>query len=174
MPAWPIEPILVEMMEAPELSIRVAAPGDRERLIPHINEAFALAEPFMGGPRTDPDRLRAAMEKGTILLAEDAGGALVASIYTEVRGNRGYIGMLAVSPGKQRAGVGRQMMQAAEEYLRARGCGAVHLTVLSIRTELPPVYRSYGYVETGTEPFEYPHPLKDGLKTHCVVMSKTL
>jgi ribosomal protein S18 acetylase RimI-like enzyme len=161
-------------MKTDSLRIRPAGIDDAERLIPHINAAFALAEPFMGGPRTDPERLAVSLKKGTILLAEDDAGALVASIYMELRGDRGYVGMLAVAPGRQRSGVGRQMMEAAEEYLRGRGCRAVDLTVLSIRAELPPVYRSYGYEETGAEPFEYPHPLKDGLETHCIVMSKTL
>jgi len=156
------------------LHIRTATAADRDRLIAHINAAFALAEPFMSGPRTDPERLAAAMKKGAILLAQDDTGALVASIYTEVRGDRGYLGMLAVAPGHQRSGVGRRMMQAAEYYLRAHGCVAADITVLSVRTELPPVYRSYGYVQTGTEPFVYPHPLKDGLETHCIVMSKKL
>jgi ribosomal protein S18 acetylase RimI-like enzyme len=82
--------------------------------------------------------------------------------------------MLAVAPTHQRCGIGRFMMNAAEDHLRAQGCTAVDITVLSVRIELPPVYRSYGYAETGTEPFIYPHPLKDGLKTHCVVMSKPL
>jgi ribosomal protein S18 acetylase RimI-like enzyme len=162
------------MSDTKGLSIRPAVAADVGRLIPHINEAFALAEPFMGGPRTDPERLATAMHRGTLLLAEDENGALVASIYTEVRGERGYIGMLAVAPTRQRSGVGQYTMEAAEGHLRAQGCVAVDITVLSLRTELPPVYRSYGYVETGTEPFVYPHPLKDGLETHCVVMSKNL
>ena len=161
-------------MTSETLHIRAAVLADCDRLIPHINAAFALAEPFMSGPRTDPERLAAAMKMGDILLAEDELGELVASIYTEVRGDRGYIGMLAVAPGRQRSGVGRRMMQAAEDYLRAHGCVAADITVLSVRTELPPVYRSYGYVQTGTEPFVYPHPLKDGLETHCIVMSKKL
>ena len=156
------------------LTVRPAAPADAARLIPHINAAFALAEPFMTGPRTDPARLAEAMRKGAILLAEDPAGQLVASIYAEVRGDRGYIGMLAVAPNQQRSGIGRFMMNAAEQHLRTQGCTAVDITVLSVRTELPPVYRSYGYIETGTEPFVYPHPLKDGLKTHCIVMSKPL
>jgi ribosomal protein S18 acetylase RimI-like enzyme len=166
-------------MPADALHIRPAIPADCERLIPHINAAFALAEPFMSGPRTDPARLSEAMQKGTILLAEDPDGQLVASVYTEIRdngglGRRGYIGMLAVAPSHQRFGIGRLMMQAAEDHLRGHDCTAVDITVLSIRTELPPVYRGYGYVETGTEPFHYPHPLKDGLQTHCIVMSKPL
>ena len=156
-----------------DLRIRIALPADSNHLIPLINEAFSV-ETFMTGPRTDPERLDASMRKGAILLAEDEAGQLVASIYVEVRGERGYAGMLAVAPDRQRSGIGKRMMQAAEEYLRARGCMAIDITVLSLRTELPPVYRAYGFVETGTEPFEYPHPLKDGLQTHCIVMSKPL
>src|SRR6516164_9138017 len=103
------------------LHIRTAVPADCDRLIPLINEAFAV-ETFMTGPRTDPERLAASMRKGAILLAEDESGQLVASIYVEVRGDRGYAGMLAVSPARQRSGVGSRMMRAAEDYLRARGC----------------------------------------------------
>jgi ribosomal protein S18 acetylase RimI-like enzyme len=157
----------------PTLHIRPAAAADSDRLIPLINQAFAV-ETFMTGPRTDPERLAASMEKGAILLAEDDSGDLVASVYVEVRGERGYIGMLAVSPSRQRSGIGRRMMQAAEDHLRRQGCVAVDITVLSLRTELPAVYRAYGFVETGTQPFDYPHPLKDSLQTHCIVMSKPL
>lgn len=161
-------------MPQPILHIRTAGPADQSRLIPLINAAFAQAEPFMTGPRTDPDRLAASMEKGQILLAEDGSGRLIASIYTEVRGSRGYVGMLAVDPAQQRSGIGRRMMNAAEDHLRQHGCNALDITVLSLRPELPPLYRKLGFVETGTEPFEYPHPLKDGLECHCIVMSKPL
>jgi ribosomal protein S18 acetylase RimI-like enzyme len=160
-------------MPTEPLHIRVAVAADCDRLIPLINEAFAV-ETFMTGPRTDPERLAASMRKGAILLAEDESGQLVASIYVEVRGDRGYAGMLAVSPARQRSGVGSRMMRAAEDYLRARGCVTLDIAVLSLRTELPPIYRAYGFVETGTEPFVYPHPLKDGLQTHCIVMSKPI
>lgn len=165
------------------LRIRHATPADRERLIPLINSAFAV-ETFMQGPRTDQERLAASMEKGVILLAEDLAakdlvaegdsGRLLASIYTELRGARGYVGMLAVDPAHQRSGLGRRMLEAAEEHLRQHGCEAVDITVLSLRPELPPLYRKFGFVETGTEEFVYPHPIKDGQECHCIVMSKPL
>lgn len=162
------------MMSRANLQIRLAGGSDSDRLIPLINIAFSIAEPFMTGPRTDPERLAAVMAKGEILLAGDEAGSLAASIYTEVRGERGYLGMLAVDPARQGGGIGRRMMEAAEDHLRARGCVAVDLTVLSLRPELPPFYRKLGYVETGTEEFCYPHPIKGGLECHCVVMSKAL
>jgi hypothetical protein len=48
------------------------------------------------------------------------------------------------------------------------------ITVLSLRTELPPFYRKLGYVETGAEEFRTSRPLKDGVQCHCIVMSKAL
>lgn len=161
-------------MPEPILHIRPAGPADAPRLIPLINAAFAKVEPFMTGPRTDPARLADSMKKGQILLAEDDSGRLIASIYTELRGQRGYVGMLAVDPAQQRSGIGRRMMSAAEDHLRKHGCNALDITVLSLRPELPPLYRKLGFIETGTEPFEYPHPIQDGLECHCIVMSKPL
>jgi ribosomal protein S18 acetylase RimI-like enzyme len=153
--------------------VRTATAADRPRLIPLINAAFAV-ETFLSGPRTDEERLAAAMTKGAILTAEDADGKLVASIYVELRGSRGYSGMLAVDPAHQRSGLGRRMMEAAENYLRQHGCTAIDITVLSLRPELPPLYRKFGFVETGTEEFVYPHPIKDGQTCHCILMSKPL
>ena len=155
------------------LRVRAAASADIPRLVPMINSAFAV-ETFFDGTRTDNARLAAMMRKGTILIAEDAGGELVASVYTEVRGARGYLGMLAVDPAQQGRGLGRLMMEAGEEHLRQQGCEAVDITVLNLRTELPPIYRRLGYVETGTEEFHPSAPLKPGVECYCIVMSKKL
>jgi ribosomal protein S18 acetylase RimI-like enzyme len=153
--------------------IRAAVPEDGPRLIPLINSAFSV-ETFLQGPRTDEQRLRAVMEKGTILVGEDRGGRLLASIYTELRGTHGYAGMLAVDPDHQKSGLGRRMMEAAEDHFRAHRCDTLEITVLSLRPELLPIYRRFGFVETGTEEFHYPHPLAPGLECHCIVMEKPL
>ena len=156
-----------------ELRIRPATSADSQKLIPLINCAFSV-ETFLQGPRTDDERLATAMEKGAILVAEDAEGRLLASVYTELRGRHGYVGMLAVDPNHQGGGLGRRLVKAAEERFRAHGCDAVEITVLSLRPELLPIYRRFGFVETGTEPFHYPHPLAPGLQCHCIVMQKPL
>ncbi len=153
--------------------IRPAVAADRPRLIPLINAAFSV-ETFLEGPRTDEQRLSEAMDKGTILLAEDSEGSILASIYTELRGSHGYLGMLAVDPDHQKMGLGRRLMEAAADRFRALGCDALEITVLSLRPELLPIYRRLGFVETGTEPFHYPHPLAPGLECHCIVMEKPL
>jgi GNAT superfamily N-acetyltransferase len=166
-----------ESVNAPEkpavASIRVATADDRATMLSIINSAFAI-ETFIEGVRTNESQLTDMMEKGEFLLGLDSSEQVVASVYVEVRGTRGYFGMLAVDPKRQGSGLGRTMIEAAEQYCRAKGCSAMDITVLSPRTELPPYYRKFGYVESGVEEFHTTRPLKDGLKCHLIVMSKML
>ena len=157
----------------PNLHIRLATPSDRQRLIPVINAAFAI-ETFLEGTRTDDERLAAMMQKGEILLAENSSGQILACIYSETHGTRGYLGMLAVDPAHQRYGLGKQMLAASEDHFRAKGCEAIDITVLSLRPELLPIYKRLGFIETGTEEFLMSRDFKDGQECHCITMSKPL
>ncbi len=159
---------------APPLRIRLATEADIPRLVPMINAAFTV-ETFLEGTRTDIDRLSAYFRKGEFLLAEDASGQLIGSIYTELRPPRGYLGMLAVAPAHQRAGHGRTLMAAGEEHLRGKGCVAVDICVIAWRTELPPIYRKLGYVDTAIEDFQPSQRLKPGVPPcQSIIMSKPL
>jgi GNAT superfamily N-acetyltransferase len=111
------------------------------------------------------------MEKGKFLLAEDA-ASLAGCVYVELRGNRGYLGLLGVEPARQGTGLGRKLMDASENSFRQAGCVAVDLRVISPRTPLPTFYRHLGYVETGTAPFAPDAPVK--VPCHYILMSKNL
>jgi ribosomal protein S18 acetylase RimI-like enzyme len=154
-------------------AIRIAVTADVSAMVSVINAAFGI-EGFLEGERTNRAQLAEMMKKGIFLLGHDPSGALIASVYAEIRGSRGYFGMLAVDPRYQRKGVGRAMVEAAEDHCRKQGCTDMDLTVLSLRPELPPLYRKLGYLDTGTEEFRPSRPLKDGLQCHCIVMSKKL
>lgn len=158
---------------SPSLRIRLATPADRPNLISLINAAFAI-ETFLEGTRTDDERLAALMQKGEILLAENSTGQILASIYAELRGKHGYLGMLAVDPAHQRTGLGKQMLAAAENHFRAKGCEAIEISVLSLRPELLPIYRNLGFVQTGTRELNPTRTLRDGKHCHCITMSKPL
>lgn len=160
-------------MNASPLQIRLATDADRAQLVPMINSAFTV-EGFIEGTRTDDERLAAMMQKGDILVVEDGVGSLLACVYVEVRGRRGYLGMLAVDPASQGAGLGSRLVGAAENHLRGQGCEAVDLSVLSLRPELVPIYRRFGYSENGIATFNPSRPLKAGIECHCIVMSKQI
>jgi len=136
-----------------------------------INAAYQVERFFIDGDRTSEDEVRAYMAKGTFLLAED-GGAPVGCVYLEQRGERGYFGLLAVDPRQHGKGLGRMLIEAAEDHFRRAGCRAVDISVVDLRTELPPFYRRRGYVETGTAPF--PDPEKATRPCHFILMSKRL
>jgi GNAT superfamily N-acetyltransferase len=156
----------------PGVRIRVATAADMDALIPVVNAAFVV-EDFIEGTRTDRANMSEMMQKGEFLLAEDDGGVL-ACVYTELRGERGYLGMLAVDPPRQGAGLGRLMVEAAENHCRKRGCRWMDLRVLSPRSELLPFYERLGYVQVRTEPFHPPRPLRDGIECYGIIMSKPL
>jgi ribosomal protein S18 acetylase RimI-like enzyme len=158
---------------APELRFRIASPEDAPRLIPMINRAFAVEE-FMGGTRTDARRLANAMAKGQILMAEDAEGRLVGSLFMEFRAECGYLGMLAVEPTLQRMGIARRLTAEAEKRFRAGGLGRTEIVVLNMRPELLPVYRSWGFVEVGTIDFQPSRPVRTGVEIYGIRMEKQL
>ena len=156
------------------LQFRVATDADRPRIIALVNSAYSI-ETFLEGTRTDDERLSAMMKKGVILLAEDNSGQLLGCVYTEVRGPRGYLGQLAVDPAHQGKGLARIIVQAAEDQLRAAGCDVVDITVLNLRPELPPIYRRFGYIESGiAEEFRPTRQLAPGVEIHGIRMSKQL
>jgi ribosomal protein S18 acetylase RimI-like enzyme len=153
--------------------LRQATDADLPHLISLVNSAYSV-ETFLEGTRTDPERMAAMMLKGTILVAEDGANELLASVYLEVRGTRGYMGLLAVDPARQGTGLASLMVRTGEDHLRRHGCEAVDISVLSLRPELLPIYRRFGFVETGTEEFSFPRTFREPVECHCILMSKPL
>ena len=153
------------------LGIRHAGSADVEALAALINVAFRVELPFIGGDRTNPAGVREYMKKGKFLLAEDSSG-LAGCVYVELRGDRGYLGLLGVEPGRQGTGLGRKLMDAAEKFFRDAGCVAVDLRIVSARTPLPAFYRHLGYVETGAAPF--PNDVSAKVPCHYILMSKSI
>ena len=152
-------------------ALRAAGPADAGAIAALINAAFQVERFFIAGDRTNEDEVRRYMARGTFLLAE-RDGVLVGCVYVEQRGDRGYFGLLAVDPAQHGRGVGRTLVRAAEDRFRRAGCRAVDISVVDLRTELPPFYRRLGYVESGTAPF--PDPEKATRPCHFILMSKPL
>src|SRR5271167_3420051 len=114
------------------LIFRPAALTDAEALTRLINSAFRVELPFIDGDRIDAEGLRSYMLKGKFLVAEDAAG-LAGCVYVELRGDRGYLGLLGVDPPRQGTGLGRKLMDAAENCFRESGCLVIDLRVISAR-----------------------------------------
>src|SRR5712672_3432983 len=111
------------------LRFRVASSADVDDLARLINAAFRVEQPFIEGDRINAQGLRSYMTKGKFLLAEDSAG-LAGCVYVELRANRGYLGLLGVDPSRQGTGLGRRLMDAAENYFRNARCVAIDLRVI--------------------------------------------
>jgi len=136
---------------------------------------------LLGGQRTDAQALAdmLADPKQTMLLIEDDGALIGCVAITDKGGGCAYLGMLTVAPDLQGAGLGRQLVDAAEAFARAQlDARVMEMTVIKQRSELVGWYLRHGYEDTGREE---PFPLDDprfGLpKTRdlvFVVLSKRL
>ena len=90
----------------------------------------------------------------TMLVARD-GEALVGSVaVTRKSAVLAYLGMLCVDPNLQSAGIGRRLLDAAEEHARRQGVAAMEMTVIDSRDALIAWYVRRAYRRTGeTRPF---------------------
>lgn len=163
---------MVCMVDPGSQCVRGATSAEILAIVRIVNAAYSV-EDFVEGERTTPSAIAEMMEKGEFLVAE-VSGEIRGSVYVEVRGARGYLGMLAVDPRKQGNGIGRNLVEAAEQHCRERGCEWMDIVVLSLRPELPPYYRKLGYEEVRREPFKLSRPLKPGYECHGIIMSKRL
>jgi predicted N-acetyltransferase YhbS len=153
--------------------VRIANESDLPALMTLLNEAFQVERSFLIGDRLDPERTRQHFQLGHFLLAEED-GALVGCVYVELRGDHGYLGMLSISPSRQKQGLGRKLVWQAEEFARNRGARFMDLTIISLRTELPPYYEKLGYTFTAAQSLRQELVGRVSQPCHLIQMSKPL
>jgi GNAT superfamily N-acetyltransferase len=154
---------------------RLATDADIPALARLINAAYTVEEFFIRGTRTTERELRDKLgAPGAAFLVIDGRepDTLDGAVYVELRGARGYFGLLSVDPALQGSGLGRALVEAAEQRCRAAGCAALEIDVVDLRTELPAFYEKFGLRPVGTAPFPAPEKLTQPV--HLIVMSKAL
>ncbi|AXE25250.1 GNAT family N-acetyltransferase [Streptomyces globosus] len=172
-----------------ELEFRPAVEADVPELVALVESAYrgdasragwTTEADLLDGQRTDPDGVRAVIRTpGSVLLAVERDGELVACCQLEHRGDHAYFGMFAVRPGLQGGGLGKEVLAEAERRCREMWAAKeMRMTVVSLREELIAYYERRGYRRTGElSPFPYGDerfgvPLRDDLAFELLV--KTL
>ncbi|MDG2534885.1 GNAT family acetyltransferase [Sphingomonas sp. HITSZ_GF] len=84
----------------------------------------------------------------TVLVAESESG-LCGSVMIGDDGHRGWVYYLAVAESARRTGLGRALMAAAEDWLRARGCPKIQLMVRDTNVEALGFYAALGLEPQG-------------------------
>ena len=146
-----ISPATVDDIPALNQLVNSAYRGDSSR------KGWTTEADLLGGIRTSEETLREMLANpAALILKYLKDGDLVGCVYLEHKGDNLYLGMLTVSPDLQTAGIGRQLLEAGEQYARDRHCRAVTMTVIPQRHELLAWYERRGYQPTGAV-----HPFPD-------------
>jgi len=158
-------------MPTDKFTYRNASESDAEALVRLINRAFEVELPFFTTERIDLEETLEHFHKGTFILVHDA-ETIAGCNYVELRGDSGYFGLLSIDPGYQGRGLGRKLVEQAEEFCRRSGCSLMRIRVLNHRIELPPFYEKLGYTTAGTEEVDQVPTAK--MPYHFIVMEKRL
>jgi GNAT superfamily N-acetyltransferase len=136
---------------------------------------------LLGGPRIDAELLAddLANPSGRVTVGVEDGRILACCNLVRTTDTLGYFGLFAVSPTRQGAGLGKQVLAEAERICRDDwGLTELEMTVLEPRAELIAFYERRGFVRTG-QYREFPYgderfgePRRDDLR--MVVLRKPL
>lgn len=113
-----------------------------ENAVVTLWEACGLVRPW-----NDPhkDIARKLNVQPELFLVGLEGERVVGTVMAGYEGHRGWINYLAVSPDHQGRGLGRRLMDEAEQRLRAVGCPKINLQVRSGNEAVRQFYESIGY-----------------------------
>jgi len=140
-------------------SFRTADLNDVDALVQLVNTAYHPASGlgswtnesrFGLGSRISEQSLKNLLvEDDSVVLLGLHEDAIVACVHLKKSANQAHIGMLAVNPACQCAGIGKQMLAQAEAYASSHfNVEKFVLIVISLREELMAFYQRRGYCKT--------------------------
>lgn len=122
--------------------IRLVGDADIAGLVA-LWRACDLVRPW-NDPGADIARARDC-ESADILVAAAADGRILASVMVGDDGHRGWFYYVAVAPDLQKSGLGRRMVAAGEDWMRARGIEKAQLIIRDTNVKVRGFYEQLGY-----------------------------
>lgn len=130
---------------------------------PHA-QAWTHESDWVLGQRINITQMRDALnQKNAVILMLTDNKVILACVQVEQLGDVAYIGMLSVLPECQNMGLGKIMLDAAEQFAQSEWhIKQFKMSVITARESLMAYYLRRGYVQTG-EFFDYPTDANVGL-----------
>jgi ribosomal protein S18 acetylase RimI-like enzyme len=154
-------------MTSDELHFRFALPPDTSNVVDLVESAYrgdasrvgwTTEADLLDGQRTDDAGVSGiiGVPKSRLVLVCCA-QLLVGCVHVKAESDSAYIGMFAIRPNQQARGIGRRLLEHAEQCARSVfGLLKTHMTVIRQREELIRWYERRGYCRTSRrEPFPY-------------------
>ena len=141
--------------------IAKAAIEDVPQIVDLLNSAYrgegskqgwtTEADLIAGDQRTDAATVTEVLNKpGSIILKyTNENAEIIGTVNLQLHDRGLYLGMFAVSPALQGAGIGKKLLKAADDYAKEVSVATIYMWVVSVRKELIDWYKRHGYAETG-------------------------
>lgn len=141
--------------------IFIAVPADIAAITALLNSAYRgesskqgwtnEAHLIGGNQRTDEPSLQKVMNDtdSIILKYLNEEQKIIGCVNLQLHGSKIYLGLFSVAPQLQGLGIGKQLLNAAEEYANSLQCTTIYMSVIDAREELINWYKRNGYKETG-------------------------
>lgn len=147
-------------MSPTELTFRIARKDDADSIVKLVNSAYrgdssragwTTEADLLTGVRVQAEDVRELIEtEGSMILLCLRDEEIIGSVNLLKTEDKAYLGMFAVNPLLQGAGIGKQFMQAAETLVKQEWQSrAMWMTVITSRHELIAYYERRGYQRTG-------------------------
>lgn len=131
--------------------IRSFQPEDQPSIV-QLWQRAGLTRPW-NDPDLDIQRKLSVPPETSWFLVGEVDQQIVASVMVGYEGHRGWINYLAVDPDFRRQGLGRQLMEAAEQLLVKAGCPKVNLQVRADNAKAISFYQQVGFNEDAVVSF---------------------
>lgn len=144
----------------PNLTFRLAKTADTPKIVALVNSAYrgessragwTTEAELLDGVRTHDEEIASLMNTPrSLILIGLMGEEIIASMHLQLVSDAAFLGMFAVKPTGQAAGVGKAMMAEAEAVVKREwSARKMLMDVISVRAELIAFYERRGYVLTG-------------------------
>jgi ribosomal protein S18 acetylase RimI-like enzyme len=90
-------------------------------------------------------RLARGRSNSDILIAADPAESIVGAVMIGHDGHRGWIYYLAADPDRRRRGIGKQLVAAAQTWLKGRGIAKLQLMIRDSNTPVVSFYERLGF-----------------------------
>ncbi len=142
----------------PEIRVEVAHQKDAEAIAAVLHAAFAEFEPIYtpeAFAATTPAvaQIHSRWHEGPVWIAI-ANNNIVGTVAAVVKQDSLYVFSMAVLPAAQGQGIGRLLLEAAENYARTQGCNRLFLSTTPFLTDAIRLYERFGFERTDEGPDE--------------------
>ncbi len=103
---------------------------------------------------TETELTETLLDKNNTILVYQENDKIIGTVLLTNKKSELYLGLLTISPELQNSGLGKKLLQAAEDFAHSLGLPKIVMTAITVRDELIAWYKRNGYLDTGKrEPF---------------------